>query len=72
MITIRKMERGDVEVVRGMMRKFYTSPAVATNGSEEIFAANVQIGNASFNVDNAEDITEREGDNRRARRAGDT
>ncbi|MBQ4494383.1 MAG: GNAT family N-acetyltransferase [Selenomonadaceae bacterium] len=41
MITIRKMERGDAEVVQGMMRKFYTSPAVATNGSEEIFAANV-------------------------------
>ena len=41
MITIRKMERGDAEVVQDMMRKFYTSPAVATNGSEEIFAANV-------------------------------
>ncbi|MBD3879863.1 MAG: GNAT family N-acetyltransferase [Quinella sp. 1Q5] len=35
------MERGDADIVVGMMRKFYTSPAVITNGSEKIFAANV-------------------------------
>ena len=40
-IMIRKMQRGDAELVRDMMRKFYTSPAVITNGSEKIFAANV-------------------------------
>ena len=42
MITIRKMQRDDSEIVIDMMRKFYTSSAVATNGSEEIFAANVE------------------------------
>ena len=41
MITIRKMQRDDSEIVIDMMRKFYTSSAVATNGSEEIFAANI-------------------------------
>ena len=41
-IAIRKMQRGDAEVVINMMRKFYNSPAVATNGSEKIFAANVE------------------------------
>ena len=42
MITIRKMQRNDSEIVIDMMRKFYTSAAVATNGSEKIFAANVE------------------------------
>ena len=42
MITIRKIQRDDGEIVIDMMRKFYTSAAVATNGSEEIFAANVE------------------------------
>ena len=36
------MQRDDSEIVIGMMRKFYTSPAVITNGSEKIFAANVK------------------------------
>ena len=35
------MRRGDVEVVKNMMREFYGSAAVITNGSEKIFAANV-------------------------------
>ena len=41
-ITIRKMQRDDGNVVIDMMRKFYSSPAVMTNGSEKIFAANVE------------------------------
>ena len=41
-VTIRNMQRNDSEIVIGMMRKFYTSPAVITNGSEKIFAANVK------------------------------
>ena len=41
-ITIREMRRDDSAIVIEMMRKFYTSPAVITNGSEEIFAANVE------------------------------
>ena len=41
-ITIRKMQRDDGNAVIDMMRKFYTSPAVITNGSEKIFAANVE------------------------------
>lgn len=40
-ITIREMRREDSETVVDMMREFYTSPAVITNGSEKIFAANV-------------------------------
>lgn len=40
-ITIRKMTCDDGKVVIDMMRDFYTSPAVITNGSEKIFAANV-------------------------------
>ena len=42
MIKIRKMQRDDSEIVISMMRKFYKSSAVATNGSEKIFAANVE------------------------------
>lgn len=41
-ITIRKMRRNDRAVVTDMMREFYTSPAVITDGSEKIFAANVE------------------------------
>ena len=41
-ITIRKMKRGDEKFVRDMMKKFYNSPAVITDGSEKIFAANVE------------------------------
>ena len=36
-IFIRKMEKSDEEAVIAMMRDFYSSPAVSTNGSEEIF-----------------------------------
>ena len=41
-ITIRKIQRDDAEIVTDMMRKFYTSEAVITDGSEKIFAANVE------------------------------
>lgn len=41
-ILIRKICRDDSEIVIGMMRKFYSSPAVITDGSEKIFAANVE------------------------------
>ena len=41
-ITIREMKREDSAIVVDMMRKFYTSPAVITDGSEKIFAANVE------------------------------
>ncbi len=37
--TIRRMEKRDKEHVIGMMRVFYASPAVFSNGSEEIFEA---------------------------------
>ena len=36
------MQRDDGKIVIDMMRKFYTSPAVMTDGSEKIFAANVE------------------------------
>ena len=39
MAEIRKMQECDREVVIGMMRGFYASPCVYTNGSEEIFKA---------------------------------
>lgn len=35
------MEKGDCEAVISMMRGFYASDAVLTNGSEEIFSADV-------------------------------
>ena len=41
-ITIRKMQRDDSRLVIDMMRKFYTSPAVITDGSEKIFKSNVE------------------------------
>ncbi|MBQ6298083.1 MAG: GNAT family N-acetyltransferase [Selenomonadaceae bacterium] len=41
-ILIRKMQRGDAEIVTDMMRRFYNSPALITNGSEKIFTANVE------------------------------
>ncbi len=37
MITIRKMKASDRESVIDMMRVFYASDAVSTNGSDEIF-----------------------------------
>ena len=39
---IRKMRMEDKEEVIEMMRGFYASPAVHTNGSEEIFLADVE------------------------------
>lgn len=43
MITnIRKMTRDDKDTVISMMRVFYASPAVLSNGSEEIFEADVE------------------------------
>ena len=41
-ILIRRIERGDAEVVLDMMREFFNSPATITNASEEIFASNVE------------------------------
>ena len=38
---IRNMAAGDREAVLDMMRVFYASPAVLSNGSEEIFQADV-------------------------------
>lgn len=40
--TIREMTAADKEAVIEMMRIFYTSPAVFSNGSEEIFASDVE------------------------------
>lgn len=49
-IQIRKMVRGDMELVVSMMRTFYASPAVFTNGSEDIFQRDVEecIGDSPF------------------------
>lgn len=49
-IMIRKMEIGDKKQVVDMMREFYTSPALITNGSEEIFNTNVDncINNSQY------------------------
>ena len=40
--TIRKIIDADKNVVVDMMRKFYSSPAVITDGSEKIFIRNVE------------------------------
>lgn len=40
--TIRKMVSEDKSAVIGMMRVFYSSPAVLSNGSEEIFQNDVE------------------------------
>ena len=47
---IRIMERRDKDVVIDMMRVFYASPAVLSNGSDEIFEADVEncIGDSPF------------------------
>ncbi len=39
--TIRRMTAADADAVIAMMRTFYASPAVFTNGSEEIFQNDV-------------------------------
>ena len=41
MITIRAMREDDRTTLLNMMRVFYSSDAVATNGSEEIFSADI-------------------------------
>ena len=40
-MNIRKMIQDDKSTIIGMMRVFYASPAVLSNGSEEIFEADV-------------------------------
>ncbi len=49
-VRIRKMVRGDEEQVVSMMRTFYASPAVFTNGSEKIFRRDVEecVGESPF------------------------
>ncbi|WP_199191870.1 GNAT family N-acetyltransferase [Hallerella porci] len=42
MLQIRKMQKSDAENVLSMMRGFYASPAVFTNGSEEIFRNDIE------------------------------
>ena len=39
---IRKILESDKKIVVDMMRKFYTSPALITSGSEKIFLSNVE------------------------------
>ena len=39
---IRRMNESDRESVMDMMRTFYASPAVLTNGSDEIFVADIE------------------------------
>ena len=41
MAKIIKMRQEDRDIVIDMMRRFYNSPALITNGSEEIFSNNV-------------------------------
>ena len=40
--TIRKMTREDKTIVMDMMRVFYASPAVLSNGSDEIFESDIE------------------------------
>lgn len=49
-ITIRSMKEKDKEAVLEMMRIFYRSPAVLSNGSEEIFQNDVEacIGSSPY------------------------
>lgn len=42
MVKIEPMTRDHAGEVLSMMREFYASPAVLTNGSEEIFAADIE------------------------------
>jgi len=50
MTVIRKMTEGDRAEVAEMMRVFYASPAVSTNGSDEIFKADIDacIGDSPY------------------------
>ena len=60
--TIRKLTEQDRAAVLAMMQAFYNSPAVFTNGSDEIFRADVDacIGESpyleGYVFDNGEDI----------------
>ena len=49
-VTIRKMLPKDKDAVLEMMRIFYRSPAVLSNGSEEIFQSDVEacIGESPY------------------------
>lgn len=42
MITINSLTKEYADAVIDMMRTFYSSPAVSTNGSEEIFRCDVE------------------------------
>ena len=48
--TIRCMEEKDKKIVLEMMRVFYASPAVLSNGSEEIFEADINacVGDSPY------------------------
>ena len=48
--TIRPMHAGDRDTVMDMMTTFYASPAVLSNGSEEIFQADIDhcIGDSPY------------------------
>ena len=50
MLKIRNISADDKKIFMDMMRKFYTSEAVITNGSEKIFAANFEncVGGSNF------------------------
>lgn len=50
MIIIREMKADDKDAVLGFMREFYSSPAVSTNGSEEIFKRDINacISNSPY------------------------
>ena len=50
MMTIRSMQESDRASVLDMMRVFYASPAVHTDGSEEIFQADVSacVGDSPY------------------------
>lgn len=49
-IEIREMTEADTEAVLEMMRVFYASPAVLSNGSEEIFKNDIEncVGNCPY------------------------
>ncbi len=50
MLTIRKIKSTEKQEVINMMRTFYATPFVSTNGSEEIFDANLEacINNSPY------------------------
>lgn len=50
METIREMREEDRAAVTEMMRVFYASPAVSTNGSDEIFTADIDacVGDSPY------------------------